>query len=83
MPEHYWLAEDNNEVFNDGFFIHEQLSRLTLSQRSKAAEAYGNLYSGVDSRRECNERLRAFADRCVKTNRGDTKKPGFAAGVSD
>ena len=63
MPESYFLADHNGGRDNDGLYIHDQLSRLTLAQRSKAAEAYGNLYNGVESRWECNTRLRDFADR--------------------
>lgn len=75
MPEAYYMAEHYQGCDNDGLYIHTQLSRLTLPQRSKAAEAYGNLYAGMDSRCECNTRLREFADSCERSNAGKVSKP--------
>lgn len=75
MPENFYRAEHNGGKDNDGLYVHDQLSRLTLAQRSKAAEAYDNLYKGVDSRWECNTRLRQFADRCCSANSGKTIGP--------
>ncbi len=75
MPENFYRAEGNSGIDNDGLYISDQLSRLTLAQRSKAAEAYGNLYVNEDSRWECNTRLRQFADKCSNANKGRTIKP--------
>jgi homoserine acetyltransferase len=75
FPKYWYKGEYSNGQDHDGMHITEQLGRLTIMQRSKAAEAYGNLYAGVDSRFECNSRLRAFADRCCSANSGKTSSP--------
>ena len=79
MPDNYWKAEHNGGVDNDGFFLHTQLSRLTIAQRSRAAMLYDDLYEGLSNRAECNNRLRDYCDKCEKANRGETFSPGRVA----
>lgn len=76
MPDNFYKAEQANGIENDALWIHQQLSRLTLHQRAKAAFLYSEAYTGLDSRAECNTRLRKFCDRCEESNRGITKKFG-------
>lgn len=75
FPDNFFRAEHNRGVDNDAKFIHEQLSQLTLMQRERAAKAYSDAYQGVDSRKDCNTRLRAFVERCKAANSGKTKSP--------
>lgn len=75
FPENFYRAERNRGIDNDGLFIIHQLGRLTLAQRSKAVYHYDLLYKNDESRRECNARLRRFADRCEAVNKGEVYKP--------
>lgn len=77
FPKNWYRGEYSNGRDHDGVHIHEQLSRLTLAQRSRAVTGYEDAYRGVDTRRDCNNRLRAFCDRCEAVNRGQTHQPGY------
>lgn len=76
FPSKWYKGEYSNGEDHDGNFIATQLARMSLMQRSKAVEGYNAAYAGVDSRGNCNGRLEAYADRCVRSNSGRTKSPG-------
>lgn len=80
LPENYYKAEMVDGYYNDLLWIADQLSKLTLSQRARAAEAYSEAYHGDECRRECNQRLRAFVERCQAVNMGKVSKPPMYKG---
>lgn len=76
FPDNFYKAENIGGLENDALFISQQLARLTLHQRAKAAAAYSEAYTGLGSRWDCNTRLRKFCDRCEEASKGITKKFG-------
>ena len=70
MPDNYYKGS-----YNDGLFIHNLLSRLTIKQRETVAMEYSSVYTGEDSRQDANRRLTARVERLENTNRGVTLAP--------
>ena len=75
FPAKWYRGEYSDGSDHDGNFIAEQLSRMTLMQRSRAVERYNDEYTDVDSRGKANGLLEARADWCVKSNSGKVSKP--------
>lgn len=75
FPSAYYMAEAVGGLDNDALYISDQLRRLTMAQRSRAVAAYEEVYT-EHGRYSANTRLREFADRCEKANKGVVKRFG-------
>lgn len=75
FPERFYTADHVNGMENDALYINNQLSQLTSAQRGRAAMLYSEAYKGLDSRKDCNTRLREYVKRCKGVSEGKTKKP--------
>lgn len=75
MPEKYYKAEFVNGYYNDALHIHKELLPLGLMQRANACMLYSEAYKGLESRKDCNTRLREYVKRCKDVNEGKTVSP--------